>query len=193
MNKRLLGALLCLSIAPIMITACSSGQNTVDVQTEVASAPPTSNAADLNQLVYIAVGEDKNVPLELSVGHHLSGSFLAPKAGSISAFGVLIGNYGNTSDGELEVHLCQGDTCADGIASLSKSKDNRYFVIKLAHALVVRAGSDAGAMHYDLSRISGIKQFVIWGYPPIAASQSLAWDNGPALDKAAKIGLMYAQ
>jgi hypothetical protein len=154
------------------------------------SAPAASvpNASQKN-ITYVPVGGLTNKPLGLGAGHSVSASITVTKAGSVAAFAIFIGNYTNTSDGDLQVKLCQAETCSEGTSSLLKSKDNSYLVIPLKPELIVR--ENAGAVNFVLSRLGGNKPLVIWGYPPIDPTQAMKPDGGAPSGMAAKVGLLY--
>lgn len=71
-------------------------------------------------------------------GAFVDGSFLADRSGSISSMAVPIGNFDRTSDGELEVSVCNRTRCVSGIADLSKSLDNSYLDIDFAKTVAVQ-------------------------------------------------------
>lgn len=190
MKKMAFGTKIFLSLCVPIIGACSSGQQGLDGKSGALSVPAQSgtNAAQ-DHIAYVPVGGPTNKPLGLGAGHSVSASFTATKFGSVSAVAIFIGNYANTSDGELQVKLCQAEVCSTGASSLLSSRDNTYFRIPLKSTLTVR--KDGGPINFVLSRLGGSKPFVIWGYPATDPAQAMKFENGASSGKAAKVGLVF--
>jgi hypothetical protein len=118
-----------------------------------------------------------NRPLALMPGQSAQGVIppgaLASRV-QIGALGVLIGTYGNTADGWLNVTLCTSGQCVCGSAGLAGSHDNAIFWMALTHPLVISASS---AVTYTVAHQAGTKPVALWAYPT-NVSQSLTGPEG---------------
>ena len=111
--------------------------------------------------------ERNNRPLVLTSGQKATG--LIPGGAishdwTIGKAGVLIGNYGNRSDGLLHVRLCQRHRCVAGVAPLKKSLDNQVFWIRLRRPLALRP-SQTITYKFKLSR--GHRPVALWAVPVV--------------------------
>lgn len=101
-------------------------------------------------------------PLPMMPGETVSGilpASMTDKPVAIDEIGVSIGNYINTSDGELATEVCVDSVCANGQRDLKTSNDNSTFYIPLARALLVDAHS---VVRYRLARRGGSKPLALW-------------------------------
>ena len=106
-----------------------------------------------------------NRPLVLMSGQKATGlipSDAISRNWSIGKAGVLIGNYGNRSNGLLHVRLCQRHRCVAGAASLKKSRNNQLFWIRLRHPFALRPHRFI-SYEFDLSRGHG--PVALWALP----------------------------
>ncbi|OYD76175.1 UNVERIFIED_ORG: putative membrane protein YfhO [Burkholderia sp. CF145] len=101
-------------------------------------------------------------PLQMMPGDTVTGTLprdMTDKPVTIDQLGILIGNYGNTSDGILIAEVCVDTLCASGQRNLKESNDNSTFYVPLTRDLPVEAQS---AIHYRLTRSGGSKPLVLW-------------------------------
>jgi hypothetical protein len=97
---------------------------------------------------------------------------------TVDQLGILIGNYGNTSDGILTAEVCVDTLCATGQRDLKESNDNSTFYVPLTRDLPVEARS---VIHYRLTRSGGSKPLVLWmsGVRSPAEDQQIKAPAGP--------------
>lgn len=103
-----------------------------------------------------------HAPLQIMPGDTVTGTLpagLTDKPVTVSQLGMLIGNYGNTSDGMLSAEVCIDAQCANGQRDLKESNDNSTFYIPLTRDLHIDARS---VIHYRLTRSGGSKPLVLW-------------------------------
>lgn len=109
-----------------------------------------------------------NRPLVLKSGQGTSG--IIPRDTvrhdwTITRAGILIGNYGNRSDGQLHVRVCQRHQCAAGTGSLKKSQDNQVFWIRLHRPLALQANHP---LSYSVNLSGGHRPVALWAWPTVA-------------------------
>lgn len=183
--------------AILSAAALSSCQKSVNVATTpeapaaTASAPAPAEIKDAATQVpgrtEIPVPTQGAEPLLLGEGQTLVTQAKAPKAGAIRAAAVQIGNFEGTSDGALELKICQGETCRQGTANLAGSSDNEYLTITFDAPLDVAEGA---AVDLSFKRAGGVKPFAVWSYAANAGS-SLKVGDGAAIEKSLKLALDY--
>lgn len=122
-------------------------------------------------------GKD-NEPLELADRSTISGSLPGsrPFTGTVTSVGVLLGNYGNTSDGVLRVQLCQSNHCSTGQAELRASADNQVFFVPLTTPLTVQTSGPS--LDYRFSAVRGKVPVALWLWPTsLADGQNVRRDG----------------
>ncbi|WP_020069849.1 glycosyltransferase family protein [Paraburkholderia caledonica] len=100
--------------------------------------------------------------LPVMPGEVVSGTLppgLTDKTVTIDHIGMLIGNYGNTSEGIITAEVCVDSVCASGQRDLNGSSDNSMFYIPLARPLPVEARS---VVNYRFTRSGGSKPLALW-------------------------------
>lgn len=185
----------CVAATSLLLAACSRddqpAKSQVDVSapmTDAGTPAPAPAAAIDSGLIELVTAQDGQQPLAMSAGQTVSGEFVAPKAGKLTAVSLFIGNYVSTSDGELKVEICQSSKCADGTADVAGSQDNAYLEIKLAHELELTSG----AATYRVTKIGGANVVAMWTYPPNDTMTSIKSADGSSLPRAPRIALRYA-
>lgn len=150
----------------------------------------------LSPQVEIPTATQGNMPLPLLPDQYVQLTVSIPTApvganSSIRGVSVLLGNYGNTSDGDLSIRLCAGETCVSGTRPLSDSEDNSLFYVPLAGALPVAAGSPATV---TVSHAGGSKPAALWIWPALPGSvQRLRGTDGKLLaGKSLRLSFAYS-
>jgi hypothetical protein len=83
---------------------------------------------------------------------------------ALAQLGILLGNYGNTADGTLRIHVCAGQTCAEGSGPLSASSDNRFFFVPLYPQITLSPGTPiAVSIRHD----GGTRAVALWIWPDL--------------------------
>jgi hypothetical protein len=140
-----------------------------------------------NKAIAVLGEQEGKQPMPLVAGQSIAGSLAAPQQGQVVGFDIFIGNYRNTSDGTLEVKLCQAGVCQTGTGQLMPSRDNRYLTIPLASALMTAAGP----MEYTVAKVGGAKRVAVWTSPAEPAELTAA--DGAKVARAPLIRLRYAK
>lgn len=102
---------------------------------------PTSDALQRQRIVLtspVASGQRKALPLYPNQLAQFEWN--VPRGGRLAAVGVLLGNYGNSSDGKLALQACVRDQCQSTQAALRHSRDNQYFELALRQPLQLESG-----------------------------------------------------
>ena len=154
--------------APAPQTAASSGNVQVELLTD-----PTSQEA-----------------FPLATGSFISGSFTTPDAGGISSVSVVIGNYDNTSDGDLTAKLCQNEQCETGSVDLAQSVDNHYLAIALEHPLKVSSDTP---VTYTLTRVHGTKPMAIWTYAPGTHLTQMKINGAAPIERTPNLAIRFTE
>ncbi|GAB3348378.1 hypothetical protein [Lysobacter tyrosinilyticus] len=126
----------------------------------------------------------------LKAGESISGEFASLREGNVVGVELQVGNYGNSSAGNLKVKLCQADKCADGSADLATSKDNEYFHVALASPLAVAMDKP---LTYTVTRESGDNRMAVWSYPASVPTSKLTLVDGNVVPRTLKLGLRYSR
>src|SRR5688572_23906719 len=152
----------------LALSSCAKDDSQPPVADVTAPSPAEAAAQSIvvNAMPFegleIALGGDGNQPLDLSATQKISGEFAAPQGGTLERIGVLIGNYGNISDGDTRIEVCSGETCAAGTSQTKGTPDNDFLGVQLTPGLPVTQGA---ALRYTIERLSGDKPLAIWMYP----------------------------
>lgn len=130
----------------------------------------------------------RSVAVPVLAGQTVSGKHVVEQAGTLSAFGIRIGNYRNKSDGTLRLTLCLDGACQDAEMPLADSRDNDYLVFTLPEPVAVGAGS---TLDFTLARQSDDprNRVAIWVYPVKAGETGLVDPAGTTLDMAPRVSL----
>ncbi|WP_145611288.1 YfhO family protein [Nitrospirillum amazonense] len=109
-----------------------------------------------------------------------------PAGNEVHDVSVMLGTYGDKSDGALLVTACRGDVCATGRTDLATARDGRYARISLDHPLL--PGSAPVTLEWRKS--GGAVPVVIWAIQGHAGRpRALALDGVPKPGWEAVIGL----
>lgn len=176
----------------IAMAACSHDEGSSTDKVEVSGpmtdsgAPAPAPTADAN-VVELVPAQEGQQPLAVSAGQTVSGEFPVPKAGTLSAVSFFIGNYVNTSDGDLQVKICQAGKCSEGAAPIAGSQDNAYLDVKLSSPLPVAQG----AATYDVTKSGGANVVALWTYAPSGSMTSITTADGSSLPRIPRVALRY--
>jgi hypothetical protein len=122
-----------------------------------AGSQPLQSAFDVPVL-----GPQPVQPFRLSEVPNIRIELGAVPVGRATAVGIFQGNYTGTADGRLELKVCSGSVCAEGVRAFSESSDNHFFVVKLNRPLVVLDGKVSIAARQTGAAVSD----AVWLYPP---------------------------
>ena len=185
---------LCLAIsATVLVAACN--QKPADsgpAQTAAVEAPAPAPAVDRGNVEFVELPLDgtSNQSHGMNAGESISGEFAPVRAGSVVGVEVQVGNYGNSSTGNLKLKLCQSDKCAEGGADLAGSKDNEFFHVELASPLAVTMDAP---LTYTVIRESGDNSMAVWSYPASVPTSKLTLPDGTVVPRTLKVGLRYSR
>lgn len=132
---------------------------------------------------------EQNKAIDLTSGQALSYKIESFSAGEISSVKVFIGNYMNTSDGSMQVKLCQLERCTITTVPLAGSKDNEYLSVVFTSALPVV--DDGHPLNVELSKLGGKIPLAVWGYPTGAMSAQLMREDGKPTGFSPKLEIGY--
>lgn len=170
-----------LTLLSFLIVGCSDKQ--------LAEAPSPQDTASHNGQITLLQSPKSQEAFPLATGSFISGSFTAPRTGVISSVSVVIGNYNNTSDGDLTAKLCQNEQCETGSAGLAQSTDNQYLAIALEHP--VKVSGDA-PVTYTFTRTHGTKPMAIWTYAPSATLTQMTVNSDAPIQRTPNIAITFA-
>lgn len=203
-------------LLPIALLALAAGCKPVnEASTSVEATPPApaSSAADAipatsapaaaangeltaavamahTDAIELGLGSDAKEPLLVASGQAVSLTFAAPRSGTIAGFGVQIGNFGDTADGQLDGTLCAGSACAKGSAPIQGSMDSGTLSIALDHGVKVAQGQILTA---TATRASGDQSFAVWTYPGDGKTSEMVLPDGTSAPRRLRIALNYAR
>lgn len=163
------------------LASCNDGQN------------PAADAAQAEDAVVdVPVNPAGNEPVSVTAGQTLKGAFVAPRAGNVDSLSVVIGNNLNTSDGKLDVKLCQTGVCVDGSAELAGSNDNSYLKIPLSNPLTVNSSEP---VEFSLTKEGGSVPVAVYLFAAQEGSGATTNDltSGAATPRLPQFGLGYSQ
>jgi hypothetical protein len=176
--------------AAIATSGCGKHPDAADGNPSAAVEQGDKTGVDAQaKSVEVPLDGSSTHPETFAVGQEFNGEFPAPNASvlNVTAFEVLIGTYGNSSRGVVKARICQ-ETCSEGTADLSGSKDNDYFLIPLSAPLQLKPGVP---VKYTLTREVGANQFAVWSYPAKDSATSLSVPGQEAVARTLKIRLRY--
>lgn len=166
-------------------------QQTVAQPAPVAPAVVAAPVVQLpsNEVVEVTMGQGGHEPLPMIAGQSISGPIDSPRAGAVVGLDIFIGNYRNTSDGQLEVQLCVAGMCEAGVGELLSSKDNRFLTLALNKPLAI----EKGPLEYKITKIGGDKRVAIWVNQTVAPGNPLTAVDGSKVERVPRIKLRYAK
>lgn len=148
-----------------------------------------TDAVAPSALVELPVGAGNASAFPLAPGSFITGSLPAREGPAPKVLAVQIGNFANTTDGELVVELCRAGQCTSGQADLSRSVDNTYLEVHLGATL----GEDtSGApFRYRIVKSGGSQPVAIWLYALNAEQESPKANDQFALERAPKLAMRF--
>jgi hypothetical protein len=158
-------------------------------QPAAASAPQAAAPSNSAQFELLTNQASKEA-FPLATGSFISGSFAAPRIGIISGVSVVIGNYDNTSDGDLMAKLCQNEQCETGSVELAQSVDNDYLAIVLEHPLKVSGNTP---ITYTFTRAQGAKPMAIWTYAADTNLTSMRVNGAAPVQRTPSIAITFKE
>lgn len=170
----------------LVATSCSDKQPAEIVAPQAATTGGASNGAQ----VELASGLTSKEAFPLATGSAISGSFTSPRVGAISVVSVTIGNYGNTSDGELSTKLCQRDRCETGKVDVNGSTDNSYLAIALQNPLEVVVDVPVS---YTITRTQGTMPLAIWTYAPSTNLTQMKINDAPPVQRTPNLAVRFVK
>lgn len=163
----------------------SLGRDNASSTPNAAQAAVSDKSGD--KIVTVAFDSSKNEAESLASDQEIAGEFSAPRSANVDAVEIQVGNFSNSSVGQVNMTMCQNSVCSEGTADLGDSKDNAYFRIALKKSLTLIAGQE---VLYKLKRISGSNSFAVWVYPSRDSSTSLTLPDGKKVSKSLNIRLV---
>lgn len=172
------------------LVACGGKPSPEQATNKEPSIAPQDTQAVVSADIHIEVpvSSSGGEPQLMATTHSISGNVAAPRAGSITAVEVQVGNFGNTADGAASAKLCQGENCVEASADIATSKDNEYLKFVFPNSLAV---VEAQPINFTFARVAGEKPFALWTYPSIANGELVFADSSKA-QKDVKIALTYS-
>jgi hypothetical protein len=118
----------------------------------------------------------------------LTGSFPAPRAGLVSALGLLVGTYAGTSDGRLVAELCSSVECKQSRVDLSQVRDNEHATLRFVPPLSLRRGE---TLRVRFSQENSTQPVAVWLRSAAEGSVVVepASESGPA--RAVALSMTY--
>lgn len=180
----------------LALTGCSdSAMPTPDAAPVArdANIAPVAEAAHALPLAHGRVVElpvgDKEQQLALplfgdqSVGITVTNS----AADELVGVGVLVGNYGGTSRGDVELKVCVATECRESILDTASSIDNEVLTFPVEPALPMQAGAE---LKLTMTRQTGGNEFAIWTFPIVDEAARVESDDPAFQNRTARIQLL---
>ncbi len=111
-----------------------------------------------------------NTPLALKAGETVRLRITLPARQPLLRLGFLLGTYGNTSDGSLQLRVCSNSDCRYAQGSLSDASDNMFDYLALNSPLPVTKDVPLEA---ELTHQGGKNQVALWIWPNQDAAAKL--------------------
>ena len=92
----------------------------------------------------------------------------------IYGIGIKIGNFNNSSDGNINVNLCSANTCVSGIRSMAESKDSNFIFIPFNKGLRINPSEK---LKLKIIHNEGTIPFVLWLFPSAKKNQLINIKN----------------
>lgn len=178
----------CSDPAPSSMPAAETPDAGTDPMAEVAPEAPPLPAIVHNRVVDFAVGDEKQqTAMPLFGDQSVGASVVSSSAGELVGVGVLIGNYGATSRGGVDMEVCSANECRKSAIDTASTVDNQILAFPVEPALPIQAGSE---LKLTLARQTGANEFAIWTFPIVDQATKLD-SNDPAFkDRTARIQLL---
>ncbi|WP_454832134.1 hypothetical protein [Pseudoxanthomonas wuyuanensis] len=142
-----------------------------------------------SKLVQSSVGEGAAVASRLTYGQTLHGSYVSDRDAILLGFGVRIGNSRGSSDGSLELSMCEADACQKTSVPLKGTIDNGYAIFTLPTPLEVKNGK---TYVYSLTRsVDATNSLAIWLYPAPENAPTVVDAEGKDTGLVAKLSLYF--
>ncbi len=126
-----------------------------------------SRTLEFTAIKVLPINPARQVPLVLGTGDVVSGTFASPKGGTLSAVGLLVGNYGGRADGTFSLEVCSPRTCSRASMQVSESADNDFLVVDLAAPLNVESNEP---LTFSLSVSGSTHPLAAWLYDSVDGS-----------------------
>ena len=157
------------------------------------AAPAVPDAPSLPTIAHgsvldFAVGDEKQqAAMPLFGDQSVAATVVSSSAGDLVGVGVLIGNYGDTSRGGVDLEVCLANECRKTSIDAASTVDNQILAFPVEPALPIQAGSE---LKLNITRQTGGNEFAIWTFP--VADQATRLDSSdPAFkDRTARIQLL---
>ncbi|SOD54387.1 hypothetical protein [Pseudoxanthomonas wuyuanensis] len=165
-----------------------AGPETSPVGTRTEQAP---KAPVGSKLVQAPVGEGAATAFRLTNGQTLRGNYVSDRDATLLGFGVRIGNSRGSSDGSLELSICEADACQKASIPLKGTIDNGYAIFTLPTPLEVKNGR---TYTYSLKRsMDATNSLAIWLHPAPANASTVVDAGGKDTGRVAKLGLYFKE
>jgi hypothetical protein len=184
----------------LALTGCSQPAAPVPEATPAqpdAGAAPAAESAEaaprLPPIVYgsvvdLAVGDkDQQSALPLFGDQSVGFSVTNSAAGELVGVGILVGNYGGTSRGGIDLEVCVAAECRKVNIDTASSIDNEILAFPVEPALSLQAGSE---LKLTLSRQTGTNEFAVWTFPFVDGAAKLESDDPAFENRTARVQLL---
>lgn len=191
------------SVAVCMgLASCKQASNeapTLPVSANAASAASSPNvtkeepSTDINtpneySFVEIQMDPSTTEAMNIANGQTVTANFIGPQNGSVQGVQILVGNYNNSSVGDVRGKFCADANCGEGHVSLSQAHDNQYLFVKLDKLIEIQKDAK---LSFTLTRSSGDNNFAIYVYPSGPAGGSMVGPDGKVSQKIPRIRLGF--
>lgn len=129
---------------------------------------------------FTPAGEGAETPISVGPGEFIDGDFPAAHSGQVSSLAFRIGNYFETSDGQVAVTVCNASRCSTGYAGLANTPDNSYLEIRLPDRIEVQHGA---TLRFRISSHHATRPFAVWSSPTADKSARIFRIHGPGGDR----------
>ena len=103
-----------------------------------------------------------NVPLNIGPRDYFDGEFAAVHSGRVTSIAVKIGNYQGTSDGNLDISVCNERKCSTGSAGLYGTSDNNYMEVRIPVGIEVEQD---GILRFRITLRDATRPVAVWLNP----------------------------
>lgn len=186
-------------IAPVLalfvVTGCSERAAPVEVPPKIAgpvaeikpAAPPLPIVAHAKAADLAFGNKDEQLALPLFGEQTVGGRAISNVAGELVGVAFLVGNYGNTSRGAINLEACVRNACRTSSIDTASSIDNEMLAFPLGSPLSV---TDREEIIFKLTREAGANEFAIWTFPAVEGASRLDSADAAFHNRTARIQLL---
>jgi len=120
--------------------------------------------------VFTPANSAATTPMAILPGDFIDGQFIAAHTGKLTSVAVRVGNFQETSDGQLAISICNAARCSIGVADLSNTSDNNYLEVRVASPVTTQQNEP---VRFRISSRQATRPVAVWLNPPLEGSASL--------------------